>query len=464
MAAFGPAIDQAVQIENKPDEATEALERLRSVLTFCGKRLGGSDPLTIPPAALDAIAANIDGAKNEVDSFVQDQNPSHLVNANINADGALAQLAQVPGIVSTEELIVLTEAINTYRETLEAQARSFNAIRRKADSEISQLAIKLESLSAEVQSASANLQAQIETERQKISTQASDQQKLFADAQESRSNTYTETLRKIQDSLSQTLIDHQGQFSTAQENRNRDFSATQADAQKATAELLAEHTKKLAEQDALFTTQRDAFVADAKGQLDKLIGDYSVEAMHVLDHVKSRHEEVEKLAGVIGNLGVTSGYLKAANSARNSMWLWQSVTIGAFIAVIVFAWYAFLPTMHGDFKWGAFAPRVFLTITIGVLAAYAVSQADRFFREEKRNRRLALELAAIDPFIALLPQDEQFKFKLEMGRRTFGQQDEAGNAVPLDKSPATTLDVIFSKEGQQALQTLVELVKNVPKK
>jgi hypothetical protein len=77
---------------------------------------------------------------------------------------------------------------------------------------------------------------------------------------------------------------------------------------------------------------------------------------------------------------------------------------------------------------------------------------------EKHNRKLALELAAIDPFIALLPQDEQFKFKLEIGRRTFAQE-EPTSVTKDEKSPATTLDVLASKEGKEILQLLIDAAK-----
>jgi hypothetical protein len=78
---------------------------------------------------------------------------------------------------------------------------------------------------------------------------------------------------------------------------------------------------------------------------------------------------------------------------------------------------------------------------------------------EKYHRKLALELAAIDPFIALLPVEEQYKFKLEIGRRSFAQDEMVAPAN--DKSPATTIDVLASKEGQQLVQTVVDAVLKI---
>jgi hypothetical protein len=365
-------------------------------------------------------------------------------------------------VATKQELVGLVQAVNESRKIFERNATLSSDSLKKATSDIDGLQRNLETFTGQIQSAIGTIQAQLDAERQKISAQASEQQKLFADAQELRSNTYTESLRKTQESLSQTLTDQQRQFSEAQENRSREFNSSQTDGQRRLNDIVIDYTKKLTDQDAEFTKAGklayDAYMTD----LGKLMFEYEDGAKKILKDVDRHRLDVEKLVGMIGSLGVTSGYQRTANTARKSMWIWQGVAVLALGAVIWFAYKAFLPTMQGDFRWGAFATRVFLTITVGVLAAYAVSQADRFFHMEIKNRKLALELAAIDPFIALLPLDEQFKFKLEVGRRTFAQ-DESPNAVKPEKSPATTLDVIASKEGQSLLQLILDVVKAVKK-
>ncbi len=461
MEALGPAIDQAERLDDIDPAAAEALERVRAVLAFCGKRLGGSDPLTILPAPLDSMAVAFESQQSEIDAFIGDRNVTHLTNANSAADTVLAHLAQIPGISAPEELIALIEAVGSHRAAIEEQERSSAAFRKQAKAEIGDLTTSLEKFKTDTQATLTDLRAQIDAERQKISTQASEHQKLFADAQQSRSNTFSETVLKIQENLSKTLTDQQGQFSSAQENRSREFSTAQTESQKRFGDLIADYTKRLSDQDVEFTRQRDTFVTTAQSQLGALNENYEQGAKKILDQVDNHRRDVEKLVGVIGNLGVTSGYQKTANTARISMWLWNVVAVLAMIGLIIFAYHAFLPTMQGDFKWGAFAGRIFLTITVGVLAAYAAAQADRFFKLEKYHRKLALELTAIDPFIALLPQEEQYKFKLEIGRRSFAQEEVSASTS--DKSPATTLDVLASKEGQQLVQTIVDAAQKIAK-
>jgi len=463
MQALGPSIDRAVSLDDIESTALEALERLRTVLAFCGKRIGGSDPLTVLPAPLEPIATSFDSAKAEIDAFVNDRDRGHLDRANSAADTALAHVAQIPGVATSEELTALIKAASAHRAVVEEQARLSSESRKQLTTELQEIRSALNGLKNETDSAITDLKAQLDLERQRVSAQASEQQKLFTDAQQARSNSFNETLLKIQDNLSKTISDHQGQFSAAQENRGREFTAAQTESQKRLGDLIGEYTKALADQDAEFTKQRDAFVADAQKRLGELHDNYGKTASEILEQVNLRRKEVEKLVGVIGNLGVTSGYQTTANHARSSMWVWQGIAVASMIAVILFARYAFLPALQGDFKWGGFATRVFITITVGVLAAYAVRQADRFCEMARYNRELALELAAIDPFIALLPEEQQHKFKLEMGNRAFGQNQLPPDART-DKSPATALDLLLrSEEGQQVLKLFEQLIQKLPK-
>jgi hypothetical protein len=445
LKGVGPLIDQAEQLDDVEPESVEALERLRAVLAFCGKRLGGIDPLVMSPASLDSIALAFDQQKTAIEAFISDRNPTHLTEANHSADVALVVVAQIPGLASPEELISLIDAVNSYRAVLDEQLRSGTTSRRESRSRIEELTKSLEEVKTFSQTTLTELKTELEAERKKISLLATEQQKAFAEAQETRVNT-----------LAKTLTDQQGQFSAAQEARSRDFTTAQTESQKRLSDVIADYTKRLADQDSEFAKQRTAFVATANEKLSALNEDYDKKAKVILDEVNQHRSDVEKLVGVIGSLGVTSGYQTTANRARISMWVWQGITVVAMCGLIYFAYHAFLPSVQGAFHWESFAARVFLTITVGVLAAYAGAQADRFFHMEKSNRKLALELAAIDPFIALLPQAEQDKLKLEVGRRTFAQE-EAVITTP-EKSPATTLDLLNSDSVKQII-SLVNAIK-----
>jgi hypothetical protein len=98
-------------------------------------------------------------------------------------------------------------------------------------------------------------------------------------------------------------------------------------------------------------------------------------------------------------------------------------------------------------------------LTVAVLAAYAASQADKYQKLERNNRRLALELEAIGPFIAPLPLEQRHEFLLKIGDRSFGQSDES-QFGPHTKSPATIVDVLLhSKELRSFITDIVKAAK-----
>jgi hypothetical protein len=78
----------------------------------------------------------------------------------------------------------------------------------------------------------------------------------------------------------------------------------------------------------------------------------------------------------------------------------------------------------------------------------------------RRNRKLALELEALGPFLAPLPTELQDKFRLEIGDRSFGRQD-LGLGRRGEKSPATVVDVLsWSKEFREFVIEIVKATRN----
>jgi len=105
------------------------------------------------------------------------------------------------------------------------------------------------------------------------------------------------------------------------------------------------------------------------------------------------------------------------------------------------------------------ATRIFLSITVGIFAAYAARQADKASIAERRNRKLALELEAVGPYIADLPTDMQNKFRIDLGDRSFGVPEVDGKGGENSPSPATLIDLLKSKEGKDLVAEVVKVVQ-----
>lgn len=413
MEDLGPALDNAEGEGNEPS-AVEALGRLRTALTFVGKRLAAADPLLVQPGPLDQIANHIQSALTEVQQFTANGSLGHLTNANSQLDSVLSYTAQLNVPLGPPDLQGLKDAADRYRHAMEANARRLGSTVSAVSTDATSLSTKLNELSAEMTA-----------ERQRLLALASD---------------------------------FQSQFSTAQESRNTEYAAAQSARQEKFGDLLASFTDALSKQDVSFTRDRERLSQEHSAALAVLQGDHAAKAAEILDKIKEHRTDVEKLVGVIGNLGVTSGYLKTANEARITVRVWQGIAVASMVGLVAVAYFTFLPVVQGTFSWEGFAGRVFFTLTIGVLAAYAASQADKYLVIERRNRILALELEALGPYLAPLPEDKQQEFRLALGDRTFGR-DQASSG-DFAKSPATVVDILLkSKEFRTFVTDIVKAAR-----
>lgn len=474
MQMLGPAIDQALACDGIEPPIIEGLDRIRTILTFAGKRLAGADRQLISATSLDAIAGGLQQATSEVEAYVTDGDGSHIANANSHADTILVGLPAINYPFVTDDWTALSEAGRSYRSTLEQSLQHVHAALSSIHSDSEGLQQRLLQLGTD-----------LEVERTKLAAVTTDFQSQFSAGQDTRNKEFAEQVKaaiaQIQSdaaSLQQRLTElgteigtergrlttvaseFQSQFSVAQESRSREFAEAQTNRQDKFGNIIADYSQRLTEQNAAFSKQRDEAFLEFQVNVAELKTKYGDSAKNILDQIERDKQDVEKLVGVIGNLGVTSGYLITANHARKSMWFWQSITVSALIVLSFLAYktLSLLEDTSGHFVWGAFAARVLLLGSLGVIAAYAGSQADKLFEVEKRNRKLALELEAIGPYLAPLSQEEQDKFRVQIGERSFGRDDN-GSIKAHRKSPATLLDLLKSKEGKEVLEFILDIVR-----
>jgi hypothetical protein len=272
LQSLGPVLDQAAKREGIDPQTSDSLERLRAVLAFSGKRLAGADPALVPPGPLDGISTAFQNAIAEVQAFISDGNAGHISIANVHGDTGLVHVAQVTIPFTSEELTSLKDAATSYRESL---FRSLEQARAGLDS----VRVESEALRAKL----AELGNDISGEKQRTVQLAADQQ---------------------------------SQFSAAQENRVREFTDAQTARQDKFATAIADYGQRLAEQNADFTLQKEAAVRASQEAITELRSNHAQKADAILQQMRQHERDVEKLVGVIGNLGVTSGYSKTANQAR----------------------------------------------------------------------------------------------------------------------------------------------------
>jgi hypothetical protein len=324
LKSLGNAIDLALARDQTDASVIDGLERMRTVLAFCGKRIASIDPALIEPRTLNEINGHLSIARTEIATYVTDGAASHIISANTKADDVLLGLPTILTPVSTEDLTIINASISQYRTTLEKYLQSALTahikLREKNDS-------NEESISA--------LAAIITTQQQRLSTLILDYQTQFSTAQDKRASEFSTAQTEQQTKFSTSAADHQTLFSKEQDARKSEYVTSQLANQEKFASLITEYTQKLLVQDNDYAEKLKLAAETHESNLELLKSNYESSAQSILNQINVRKVEVETLVGVIGNLGVTSGYQKVANLARGMLFLWQGLTVAALGGLIL---------------------------------------------------------------------------------------------------------------------------------
>lgn len=505
-AALG-AVDSSINVALGRDSVNpdmiDSLERLRTVVTYGNNRLAATDPVLVPPAAIDNLAQTLNQLKVYIDAFAANGDIEQINAANNQADIVLVNLNLILGPATVGDLTAISEAAAAYRQTLE---------KHLGDALTLQKAL-LES-AATNETKIKTIETTLNAEQQRLATLVNELQSQFSAAQDKRATDFAASQADYLAKYTDASTEQKTQFSTDQDSRRTAFSDLQRDSQEKVSTLISEFAQKLKEQNEDFQTKEKLAAEEHKTNLVALNTEYMKQASTILDQIEKHKQEVESLVGVIGNLGVTSGYKKIANYARWMVVVWQTLTVFALAGLISVAFQVAFPGVIGSFFsvgrvgqqqvlafkadvalpgnvnatsdkknetqsefkataevaskphseadfYQGFATRVFLSITFGIFAAYAGRQASRFFEMEQKNRKSALELEALGPFIEPLDKPDRDKFRVQIGDRSFAVPDHDASK-PKDDDPVTLAGLLKSKDGVEAIiNQLKEILKTL---
>ena len=255
--------------------------------------------------------------------------------------------------------------------------------------------------------------------------------------------------------LDTAITQFQQQFSEAEDRRRDQFEQAKdkrrEDYEKLIGELREESNNSILELRNTFQTLIDKTKED-RDQSNLTLNQMSTV---LIQEIQGQREKAAELITIITNSGLIGGYQATANQERTTSRVWQLIAVFSFMGLIGFAICAFLATLPEQLHWGRVGARAFVAITFGILAAYAARQADKHEVTERRNRKMELELAAIDPYLSELPVDTRHKIKEELASRLFAQSEQP-DIVTNSKTSGSAFDLL-----RMALETISTLTKKL---
>ncbi|NIC36493.1 hypothetical protein HBJ58_07370 [Halomonas desiderata] len=353
-------------------EVRESLHRLRRVVDLFLGQVSSADPELTSFQALKSADQQLSKIKQELTQYKANKNVNHITNASSAADSILsaAKAMWVPAF--DLDLDQVRDAISSFRKSVGQNARY-------AEQELAETRKAIESLREEA-------------------------------------NELKNSIKEQESRLVSVVNEFQSQFSKAEEVRRSDA-----------ASALKSEQEKLGKLRSSYEESFDASIENSKTKLNGISEDLSSKAGGVISDLEQLKEKAERLVHVIANTGMVGGYQRVANEERRVGRFWDGVSLLSLAGMVGFAIYAFHGTFD-DFNPGVFLARFGVVLTFAALAGYSARQADKHHKVERRNRRVELELASIDPFLAELPDDERNQVKAVVADRLFAREDLQGGS------------------------------------
>lgn len=430
LASLTNTLSQVQESIGADVEHLEMLERIREIHQLVIEKIRNLNPNLIVFETLDAINSHVANQNGSLSVYMSNGGDiSNLNQAVAYAGHILLQLPYLPSPTTPADIVGLRNAASSFREAAGRYLREIEEESTGLKTKHEELIGNLQSLTTEISAQKARLDAAIAEFQSQFSQAENSRRDQFTQAETSRGNQFSESRA----ALDATLAAFQKQSQETAESRSTKFT----DELTANRAAFDQFTKETDE-------RRQAFEVDR----EKLAQEY-------IAQLEAHKKRAEDIVNVISNTGMVGGYQRVANEERKQAIKWENITLGSLVGLIVVAIWAFWVATHTQFNWGLFSSRIFVALPFGIIAAYSARQADKHHDLERRNRRVELELASIDPYILPLPEEVRHEVKRQLAERLFGQSEPVQSGKASDTSGNAT-DV--AKIVLEAVKTGLEQV------
>lgn len=396
-------------------ERIEALERVEeahqetvlqatAVLKQLVTQVQGANPLLLSTTSLDAISDHLSSMETAFPVLEGAETTATLADIRSSLEQVRRRLSDILVIQRPKDVDAVTRTIAEMRAFAEDQIKALN-------DEVGALRSRSEELDAEIKTAASAHEANVAT------------------------------LKTSLDEVSAAIEVNKGELQTALDSQNSLFEAEQKKRQ------------------ATFTTTLDEISTAHQKAHAKLVqeGEASVQdvlkkANIILEKIEKRKGEVEEVAEAVGLTATISGFAKYADQQKNSADWWRGGAVAALLAVVALGVGTLAWVDPSDLTLQRSLLKGSVGTALAFLAGYAGKQSGHHRKEERRSRRLGLEVHAFDPYVANLDPTRQKALKEFMALRVFGhledpdsEEDKWGEHQPTVKQ---VMDVLSPSKSE----------------
>jgi len=140
----------------------------------------------------------------------------------------------------------------------------------------------------------------------------------------------------------------------------------------------------------------------------------------LVSELNTKLNDAKKLVNIIGNVGITGNYQIIADYHKKEANKWRWIALFFMVLLTGLLIFSIYHITSGDFNWRVALVRIIAFSALLYPATYASKEASKHRDLENSNRKSELELASINPFIELLPDEKKQEIKEKLVDKFFG--------------------------------------------
>lgn len=181
-----------------------------------------------------------------------------------------------------------------------------------------------------------------------------------------------------------------------------------------------------------------------------------------LKDVTRKKSEIEGFLGEASNRIMAQDYdTSAFNEKKAANWL-RFGSLSCMAIIIYIVCYSFKDSIHPGFEWENSIFRTVLVFILSIPAAYLSRESAKHREQQYNYHHTALDLKAITPYIASLPEADQNRIKISIAERIFASRQT--NVAKQESFPLNTQELMmelikkidFKKEDKKDTQVVNE--------
>lgn len=352
---------ESEEFENS-ERSPQEFGRLKKVVEYIDAAMEEMDPELVPTPILQPMQNYAEKVLNELNAFLGDENPGHVQNANNSLDQVLIQITNTPFLYTGARKQALTNAAKAYNDAIEA---SLESVKTKSSNAIEETRAEAKELSDEL--------VRLKSTLENLTTQMS-------------------ALKKDQESV---LAKLNSEFQASEKQRDEQF---------------------------------EKLLDKANEKMDSRFEELATKSGKIVDVLMTLQSHAQKVYDVVIGTAQAGAYSSYATQERKiaNRYRFSAVTL-MLIAAALLAVPEVYKIIEGGadyvLDWKAVLGRFPLSLIILVPAFYLARESNRHRDNELVNKRRELILSTIDPYLALLKdEDEKDRIKGEIATSIFSDK------------------------------------------